>query len=198
MSTNSTSGENQATSGASANYPADFVEKLKKEKENLSKALQAQRDELEKIKKEAADRAESELQKNQQFKDLWEKEKQEREKVLGENQKLSSMIQEGSINSALRLELSKLGVKESYMETALKLVDRNTVRIDDETKTIYGADQVAKDFYQKHKELGFFKQPGTSVNHNAPKGMTGAGLDVSKMSQQEKLQALRALHNKKT
>lgn len=203
MNKESTSGDNGATSGAadsgktdtsgSGTYPAEFVSKLKTEKENLAKALAAMRDELASVKTEKQTREQQELEQKQEYKRLYEAEKQRLEGLNKEYTGLKDQINQGKLNSALRSELVKLGLDEQHLEAALRLVDRNIVNIDPGTQVVVGADEAAKQFYSQYSSLGFFKKQTTVANHTATKTINSGPLDLSKMSQEDKIKALAKL-----
>lgn len=196
----STSGDASATSGAdngtatassgAQSYPAEFVEKLKKEKENLAKANLATKQELDALKASQQTREQQELEQKQEFKKLYEAEKARAESVSKDLAGMQERIKQATINTSIRNELVKRGLDEAHVETALKLVDRSAVAVDPSTNAVVGADEVAKKFHEAHATLGFFKKGGASVNHSATQTVTHGALDYSKMSQEQKLKLL--------
>lgn len=202
MSNQSTSGDGGATSGAtgskdksqdtsgSKSYPADFVEKLKGEKENLVKSVSEMRAELERVKGEQQSREKQELEAKQEYKRLYEAEKANRENLFKEHSSLKEQINQAKVNSSIRSELVKLGLDESHLEAALRLVDKKIVNIDPGTQVVVGADEAAKQFHAAYSSLGFFKKAATAVNNAASTNVNPGPVDYSKMSQEEKIRAL--------
>lgn len=199
----STSGDKTATSGADeiqgesknaskgANgYPAEFVEKLKKEKENLAKALTGMREEFSNLQKTLQTREQQELEQKQEYKKLYESERQRVEILNKEHQALQEQIKQAKVNTAIRSELMKLGLDENHLETALKLIDRNVVNVDPGTQVVVGADEAAKQFHLKHAQLGFFKRPTPGINQTASKAVEPGGMDLTKLSQSDKIKLL--------
>jgi len=196
----STSGDTSATSGAengngsatsgAQSYPADFVEKLKKEKENLAKANLATKQELESLKAASQQREQQELEQKQEFKKLYEAEKAKSESAAKELAAMQERIKQATINTAIRSELVKRGLDEAHVETALKLVDRQAVAVDPATNAVVGADEVAKKFHEAHATLGFFKKGGAGVNHAASQTVVPGQMDLSKMTVDEKIKLL--------
>lgn len=199
-STSATSGAKSDTSGSddqtktkSETYSADFVEKLKKEKENYSKSLSALKEELAGIKRQQEEATEKELVAQAKYKEAFEAEKKRAEKLSEDLKAKDQKITQGSINSSLRTELLKLGAEETHLDTIFKLIDRSTVSVDPETSVVIGADMTAKTFYEKHSGLGFFKKSGAKPNHEAARGGNpNAQPDLKKLSYEEKLKLLKA------
>lgn len=200
MSKESTSGDNTGTSGSvnpgnkdtsgSKTYPADFVEKLKGEKENLVKSVSELRGELESLKANQQTREQQELEQKQEYKRLYEAEKQRLEGLMKEHTGLKDQINQAKLNSSIRSELVKLGLDEAHLEAALRLVDRKLVNIDPGTQVVVGADEAAKQFHAQYSTLGFFKKATATANHAAPKSVSPGGSDFSKLSQEEKIRQL--------
>jgi hypothetical protein len=74
---------------------------------------------------------------------------------------------------------------------------RERVALDPETNVVVGIESALNHFYERHKTTGFFRQGAITVNQSAPQSGDGVKLDLSKMSQKDKLEYLRKLHNKK-
>lgn len=183
-------GNDSATSGADKGYPKDFVEKLKKEKENHAKAAHALKAELEALKVAQQDREKQELEQKQEFKKLYEAEKLKAESVSKELSSMQERIKQATINTQIRNELVKRGLDEVHVETALKLVDRSAVAVDPATNVVVGADEVAKKFHEAHATLGFFKKGGAGVNNSATQNINPGQPDYSKMTQEQKIKLL--------
>jgi hypothetical protein len=178
--------ESNATSGAddASNYKSvEFVEKLKKEKENYKKQLEA-------LKSQLNTDQENKLKEKEEYKKLAELKTKELETFKAEKQALEDKIKLGTINSAVKTELEKLGLDTSLFEDAYKLAEKQIkdgVTIDPDTNSVIGADEVAKQFYQKYSTLGFFKKATAGVNHTATKGNAAINgkPDFSKMKTSE-------------
>lgn len=197
--TNATSGAKGSTSGepvvketstsGGETYPKDFVEKLRKEKENLSKAVSSMQEQLTALQKEKQSKEETDLQSQNKFKELYEAHKVKSEGLEKELNSVKETIVEGKKNSALRTELVKLGLDEANLEAAFKLLDKKHVQFDPNTGTVLGADEAAKSFHQAYSSLGFFKKQTPGVNNTASTGHPGKS-DISKLSMDEKLKLL--------
>ncbi len=189
----STGGESkdkkQPDASGEGSYPKDFVDKLKREKENLAKGKTALEQELEALKKEKQSREEADLQAQNKFKELYEAQKARAESIEKELSSTRETIVEGKKNTAIRTELVKLGFDETHIESAFKLLDKKMVAYDQSTGTVVGADEAAKAFHQNYGSLGFFKKQTPGANHQAPGGQPGK-IDLSKISTSEKLRML--------
>ncbi len=183
-------GNESVTSGSDKGYPKEFVEKLKKEKDNHAKAAHALRAELESFKAALQDREKQELEEKQEFKKLYEAEKARAETVSKDLAGMQERIKQATINTQIRNELVKRGLDEAHVETALKLVDRSAVAIDPATQSVVGADEVAKKFHEAHAGLGFFKKSSAGTNQSATLNITSGAPDYSKLSQEQKLKLL--------
>lgn len=200
--TASTSGEANAASGASASdgssvneskaektYPADFVEKLKKEKENFKKELEA-------LRAKESNEQETKLKEKEEFKKLADLKAKEADQYKAEKAALEEKIKLGQINGAVKAELEKLGLDATYSEDVFKLLDKNikdVVTIDPDTQMVVGADEIAKQAYQKYSGLGFFKKQSATANHSASKAVTQTKPDISKMNNAQLLDYWKSL-----
>lgn len=157
-----TSGSPDATSGANEEnnktYPAEFVEKLKKEKANAMAAL-------EKMTASLKEKESEELKKNEQWKSLYEQATKSVEDLTTKLKSKEEMIQHGVLNAAISNELLKLGVDPSKMEVAKQLFDKSSIMFD-ETNTPIGVAEAAQSFYKKFADLNIFKK-ATTANHAA-------------------------------
>lgn len=160
--TKDTSGSPDATSGATEenkqSYPPEFVEKLKKEKANLAKAL-------EEAKVSLKEKESGELKEKEQWKTLYEQTVKSNEELSINLKKKDEMIQQGVLNAAISNELLKLGVDPSKMDVAKQLFDKSTIMFD-ETNTPIGVTEAAQSFYKKFADLNIFKK-ATTANHTA-------------------------------
>lgn len=142
-------------------YKAEFVQKLKKEKDNW-------RSKFEELSAQRQKEKDSELEAQAQYKQLWETEKQKTSSTLDELSKIKEQIKSAKIKSDVKTELLKLGLLQDHWEAASKLVDWGAVQLDPETELVLNADGTAKMFYEKYNSLGFFAKQGQKVNHSAP------------------------------
>lgn len=111
---------------------------------------------------------EKEMLEKENYKELLKHREEELNQLKTKAQEYELARKRASVNSSLRDELIKLGVDAKHMDTALKLIDRDKVMVDEDTGVVIGADMAAKTFYQKNADLGFFKKGTPGVNHNAP------------------------------
>ena len=162
-----------ATSGADkSTYDSDFVQKLKKEKDNWK----AKAEELAlKSKAEHEDKLKSQMQ----FKELYESQKKATEEALAQKRELEAEITKTQIAAKVRGELAKLGMAQEYAEDAFRLMDWKLVSLDPETKTVIGAEEAAKAFHERYNGLGFFKKGSAGVNHNAPQNGKAPDIGLS-------------------
>lgn len=187
-----------ASVGADGLYKAEFVAKLKKEKENASKANAELKAKLEEANLLLQQKQESELQKEKQYQQLWENEKKARAELEAQVKATKEQIKQAKIQHAVKQDLIKLGLANEYVDTAFKLIDWKLVTTDPETDSVIGSEETAKAFYQSHAALGFFKKPGAVVNHNAPAGKpgeTGFQAEVKAAKTQKELDAVFRKYN---
>lgn len=169
--TKSTSGdfENNKTEDQSNK----FTEKLLKEKKNTVMRNQALEKELEELKQWKAEAEESRLKEQEKWKEMYEKRDIEKKELLEKLNQTEKSIFDGHKVNALKSELNKLGIKENYLEKAVKLVDLDSIRLDNETSTVVNADEHAKAIYDEWSDL--FGQSNTNVSHDStdPVGTSG-------------------------
>jgi len=201
----STSGDNSGTSGSGGNgdnkdktYTQDFVDKLKGELGNYRQKTEGLQNQLNELQKTIESQKTQDLEKKNEYKTLYE---QQVKKANELTEKLNGLTEAQTGNrkkDALTKHLFKLGLDEKYLDDALKLASVKNLSIDPDTNTVFGAEEEAKSFFEKYKSLGFFKGKGkVPANHDAPRTAGKAsGMDLSKMSQSEKLAALREHHKK--
>lgn len=183
--------QSQATSGVSdsegaGSHPQTFVDKLRKEKENTTRKNVELQEQLAALQQQIVEAKESDLQKNEQYKELWTQE-QEKRKVAEESfNSLQSKVTDGKKMSAIRDELLKRGLNPEHEKSAFRLMDTDQVMIDPDTGAIIGADDAAKDFHEQFKSLGFFGHPVPGVSHQATSNNNKPLIkDVSQMSKEE-------------
>lgn len=169
-------GGNESTGGDSSdgNYNPEFVNKLKKEKENFRSETQKLRDQIAEMQKAQAEREEKELKEKEDWKTLYEKTKAENEALTG---KLSSAEQLKVVSkkeSEVKKELAKLGVKPEYADRAAKLVNLDSVKFDKETGVVYGAEVVAKTLSEDWPDL-FGAGSTATVTQSAPNSPAPSG-----------------------
>lgn len=179
-----TSGAEGATSGASdKTYNVEFVEKLKKE--------------LEHHRAKAKSEEEMRLKEKDDFKSLAEIRAREAEEWKAKYSSLESSVKTNAVESKLKEAFLSKGGKAEFLDDALKLMPRNGLAIDPETNVVVGIDNALNAFYERHKMTGYFKQGQSMVNQTAPNQSGFVRPDVTKMTQQQKIEELRKMHYRK-
>lgn len=194
----STSGGSSGTSGSddktNKTYDKEFVDKLLTEKNNYK----AKADKLE---KEADDAKRKSLESANDYKAIADSERQKREALEKEVKEAKENTVKTRKKEAVTKSLLAIGLEPKYLETALKLVNTNNVHVDPETQTVYGADDVAKEFYKENSGLGYFKKAGNGKGaggfnpNNAAGGSAknlNIGTDIFKNSISENMEFLRS------
>ena len=148
------------TSGGEGNTA---FEKLLREKKNTSEKNKQLEAELKAIK-------DREMLEKENYKDLLKKRDDELADLKTKVDEFDRVKKQASINSSLRAELTNLGADPKHIETALQLVRKDKLIIDQDTGVVVGAVEAAKDFYTKNSELGFFTKKTPGANHNSPSG----------------------------
>jgi len=171
-------------------YKPDFVNKLKKEKENTLKANAELKAKYEEAIAEISKIKETELQTQSQYKTLWENEKKSKSEILESLKAKEEQIKKGKMVAALRGEYLKLGLDPKFLDDAFTMTDWKQISIEPETESVIGAEDAAKAFYQKFGSTGLFQKQGVMVNHNAA-SMTKPEVSYDKMTYKEKLNALK-------
>lgn len=202
----STSGDKSGTSGSGGDgdnqnketYSKEFVEKLKGELSNYRTKTTTLENEVTELKNKFSSAETEELKKKNEYKTLYEQQLAKNKELT---EKLTGMSEAQSGNKkkeALTKHLFKLGLEEKFLDDALKLASIKNLQIDPDTQTVFGAEEEAKNFFEKYKNLGFFRGKGkVPANHDAPRTPSKvSGVDLSKMSQKEKLAYLREHHKK--
>lgn len=171
--TNQTDGlpveSNSTTGGVDSGkvYKAEFVDKLKGEKDNLKKRIE----QLEAEQKAAEERA---LKEKEDYKTLYEKTKAENERLTGSLESAEQQKLNAKKESELKRELAKLGVKPSYAEKAVKLANLDFVKVDNDSGVIYGAEVVAKSLSEDWPDL-FGEGTTEKVSQSAPQSPPPTG-----------------------
>jgi|DEB0MinimDraft_6_1074348.scaffolds.fasta_scaffold03835_4 type IV secretory pathway VirB4 component len=157
-----------ATSGADSDktYDESFVSKLKGEKDNFRSANQKLQEQVEALNKKIREGEEKALKEKEDYKALYEQQKQRVEELTGVVDKAKTERVTATKTVELKKELQKLGLKPEYVEKAVQLAQLDTVQIDKETGTIYGADLVAKTLSEEWPVL--FGAETDNVTQNAP------------------------------
>ncbi len=162
-------GVNDSASGESTEtktYSSDFVEKLKKEKENWKLQASNSNSELEKFKADQKTREEKAARESDDFKKLFEMKSKELEDLQGRLNESKTRELDSKKASVLKSELEKLGLDSKYADKATRLADLKQIKIDNETGVIYGADMVAKTLSEEWPAL--FGTATETVKQNAP------------------------------
>jgi|GEM_PF-5308006 len=192
MTVNATSGAAPDTSGLGDNektYSQEFVEKLKKEKENFSKRVHE-------LEAESKAKSDADLTQREEYKTLYEQTKAAKEKLETDLNGFKEQTKSQRIDAEIEKEFFKLGLKPEFKDAALKLVEKKTVNLDPETGMILGVKESVESFIKQFQSAGFFKQTAFTGNHSAPRNSDKKDYDLSKMSQAQKLEALRSMHKK--
>ena len=142
--------------------------KLLREKKNVTAKNQELMSEVEKLRQELKIREEKELEQQQNFQELAKRSKEDAEswkqKYLGQQKLIENAAKEGSLKSELR----KLGIKENRIPLAMKMVDISAVKYDNETKTVFGHEEIAKSLSDTVPE---FFGGSSQISQNAPTGV---------------------------
>ena len=166
MEENKVTPEGNATpSSAGAEHSVDGlldnIQKLRKEKENFKTKVTELENQL---KIELDDK----LAQKEEWKTLAEQRllrSNELEAKIKENEKKDLDLLK---QSAIRGELSKLGMGSQYVDIAMKSIDLASITVDSDTKVVLGAESAAKALREKAAPLFTTTAPG--VSHAAPQG----------------------------
>jgi hypothetical protein len=157
-----------ATSGAVENQQQQVqganphVEKLLKERNNYkARALESEA----KLKSFE----EKSLIENEEFKTLAESKTKELEEERKEKQRLLDLVATGKKTAALKSELAKLGIGETYVNQAVKLANLDDIKVDSEFNAVVGADAVAQSIKEAVPVLFGSNE---RVSNSAPEGTT--------------------------
>ena len=135
----------------------DVVEKALKEKNNWKKRAEDAEVKYKLLEDER-------LKEKEDFKKLYENKLAELQVIKKDKEESDKKIQEGLKIGALKNELSKLGMDMKYMDIAMKAVDLNTLKVEDDV--VLGVESAAKSL--KEKAAPLFVSAGPNVSHAAP------------------------------
>lgn len=184
---NATSGAKGGTSGSpdENSNQNSHVEKLTKELNNYRKKVQDLDSKITELENEKA------LSANN-YKELYEKQKTTIEELKSADKAKEAKLTNAHKRDAVSKALLKYNLNEKHLDTAMKLVDSSKLHVDPDTGTVFGAEELAKNFYEENKDLGYFKKSNFNPNHRAPDGKKINEMpNLAKMSQAEKIQYLR-------
>jgi hypothetical protein len=200
-----TSGVDQATSGAEVKPDVHTSGESEGLAKTLEKALKEKRNAMEKSRELEAQLkklSEEKLVQNQQWKDLAEQREKELIEVKQRESAKDQKLKDAKINSSLRNELLKFGMNAAMIDYALRLVDKSKIQVDPETEVVLGADQVAKEFHSTFSGQSFFGTQTPGVSHKAPDNrphLTGEEAfkaELRQVKSQKELEMVLAKHNK--
>lgn len=160
-------------------YGKDFVEKIKKEKDNHKSAREAAEAELKRFKDE-------ELKAKEQYKSLYEQTQKELEEKKSELNAKDQMINQGKLNSAINAELLRAGIDPTKIEIAKKLINKDSVLLDKDTQVVIGAAEAVQAFVKEHSDLNLFGNKG-KANHQAGATQSVGSADWQKAKKPEDL-----------
>lgn len=151
-------------------------------------------DEAEVAKAEAAALKTKAAQDAGDFKTLAETYKADNEKLKAENSAKEALVVNSAKSSNLSNELAKLGAIAERLPNIMKLADLGKIKFDDATKTVYGADVVAKELQAQMPELFGTKKAPPSDSGNAGGGAGGAMTleEFNKLPEDEKKKQYKA------
>ena len=157
----------QEPSSADSNQPEstlpDHFKKVLKEKKNAMERVR----ELETRLKQTE---EKEMIRKEEFKSLAETKEREANEWKTKFESTNKLIRDGLKVNKVRDELGKLGMQPQYMNHALRMIDLNTIDVDEDTKVVTGHDSAAKMLQETFPPL--FSSRPTNVSGAAP--ATGA------------------------
>ena len=188
-----------ATSGASASdgtqdaHPTAFVDKLRKEKDNTVRKNVELQNQLDALTQQVAESKTSELEKQEQYKELWSQSEEKRKAAEDRFTSLESKVTDGKKMSAIRDQLLRRGLNPEHEKSAFRLMDVNQVMVDPDTGAIIGAEDAAKDFHEQFKSLGFFGHPVPGVSHQATTVNKPQGKSLDSLSKEEIMAKLKEL-----
>lgn len=153
--------------------PADDKDKVKdpeavlaKNKELLEK-LAAEKLEKDALKKQIKDQEEKNLKEKEDYKALYEKEKKDNETLAASLKSQQENLAKGAKLSEAKKELLKLGINPDRVDAAMRLVAIDTIKFDDATKTVVGAEIEAAKLKMLMPELFSQKDP-EKLPHDPP------------------------------
>ena len=134
-------------------------QKLLKEKRNAMTRIQ----ELESVLKQKEENA---LLEKEEYKTLAERREKELIEEREKSQQLVDRITSAKKKTALKRELTKLGLEDKYFSESIYGGYLNSIQIDGETEVVTGADEAAKSIFEKFPPL--FSGSSVKANHAAP------------------------------
>jgi len=169
-------------------YSKDFVDKMKKEKDNWrTRATELEADNKKK--------QEEQLLTQEKYKELSELKVSEANEWKEKYETSQKAIAQGTKVSKLKEELIKIGAKPDRLNKMLKLIDLNSISFDSENNVVTGHDSAANALLQDVPE--FFGIGGPKVGHNAPASEPIKEISLEewkKLSPEEKLKTKDALY----
>jgi hypothetical protein len=121
---------------------------------------------------------EKSLLEQNQFRELAEMKAKEAEEYKSKFESEQAKTRQGYLNTVLRDKLLTYGLNPKYTTEALKLIDKSKLQVDPDNSVVIGADETAKEFYNKYAGL-FFSTATPGVTHQAP-GNTGVSAKAVK------------------
>ena len=193
---NAGSADSKTVASSASNSNQSVTEKTSSEKFVTVEALLDEKNRRKSLEEKL--KAYEEAEKTRKVRDL-EEEKNYREILTLKEQEIDSYkqkmsqykaaVEDGHKLSKVKNELSKFGLDGKYEDVALKLVDRNRLKWDDEMGTVVGAELEAKAIYEKLKDTGIFKKSSGPINQSAPSTIN-ANKSFSQLSKNEKLEII--------
>lgn len=149
----------------------EFVDKVLREKKNTAlKNMQLQQ-EMENLKLKIQESEEKELLREKKFEQLFQQKSTEVEQWKNKYTDQTKVIVDATKTGALKSELSKLGINQDRFPHVMKLVDLNQIQYDNDSRTVLGAEEIARDLAATLPE--WFGTTKIGVNQEAPKQSFG-------------------------
>lgn len=126
------------------------------------------------------------LRESSSHKELADRYREDAEKLKNQLNEFKTRETEGKKKRAVFQELTKLGFDAKYSEEAFRLIDHSKVIVEEDTGSVLGATDIAKDFASKYAEFPYFRKRSSSgANHSSSSPTPGQLLDVRGMSKKE-------------
>ena len=138
-----------------------LAQKLLNEKKNWQSRAKTAEEELAKVKEEK-------MKADNNWKAIAEEKEKEAIAWKEKHIKQESFIKNQVKETAVRKELTKLGIDSKFMDKTVKLVDLDSINYDEETGVVVGADIQAKKLHEEFTPL--FGKKNEKVDHGAPNG----------------------------
>lgn len=142
------------------------------------KSLKARASELEQRLQEIEQR---DLENQKKYESLYRQEKERAQSLEQKLQGTNKWIEDQHKKTALRSELSKLGINPKYEDKALSLVNLSDLMVDDEHGVV-GVEEAARKFKEEFDV--FFAKGGPGVRHSAPSS-EGVSKSMDNMDKKE-------------